>query len=296
MDTSQINIRDPFILCHNGIYYLFGTDSATVWQGRPDGFDCYTGTDLVNWDGPFKVFRQDDDFFSDRNFWAPECFEVDGRFFLITTFGAASRKKGVYALVADSPHGPFVMHSEGPLTPQDWSCIDGTLFIDQDGVPYLVFSHTFEDVPTGDMVAIRLSRDLKRVGGEPFVLFSAAGAPWARPVPFAKKEFGLDGDVFFTDGPCVHRLQNGKLLIIWSAWSDRGYAVGMSVSDSGAIEGPWRHLAEKLYPGNGGHGMLFRALDGQLKYTMHHPNETPLERPVFFDVVEDGDRLVLLNY
>ena len=32
-------------------------------------------------------------------------------------------------------------------------------------------------------------------------LFSAAEAPWARPIPFAKAEFDMGGDVYFTDGP-----------------------------------------------------------------------------------------------
>ena len=30
-----------------------------------------------------------------------------------------------------------------------------------------------------------------------------------------KAEFGMDGDVYFTDGPAVYRQQNGKLLILW---------------------------------------------------------------------------------
>lgn len=295
MLADSINIRDPFVLVREGIYYLYGTDSATVWQGRPAGFDCYTSRDLIQWDGPHRVFAPDEDFFADRFFWAPECHAFAGRFYLLTTLGAPGRKKGIYALVADSPLGPFVLHGPEPLTPPDWCAIDGTLFVDADGTPWLVFSHTFEDVPTGDMAAVELSQDLTHPVGQPRLLFQASNAPWARPVPFAKAEFGLDGDVFFTDGPCVHRLTGGSLMIIWSAWSDHGYAVGMAVSDSGRLTGPWRHLPEKLHPGGGGHGMLFRDLGGELKYAMHFPNETPLERPVFYSVVERDGRLWLTH-
>lgn len=29
MHTSEINIRDPFVLLHEGVYYLYGTRSET---------------------------------------------------------------------------------------------------------------------------------------------------------------------------------------------------------------------------------------------------------------------------
>ena len=40
---------------------------------------------------------------------------------------------------------------------------------------------------------------------------------------------------------------------------------------------------------DGGHGMLFRKLDGSLALTLHQPNRTPHERARFFDIEEaDG--------
>lgn len=290
MLNDSIHIRDPFILVHEGVYYLYGTDGDTVWQGRPTGFECYASEDLSNWHGPLTVFKADESFFADRFFWAPECHKYNDQFFLLTTLGAAGRKKGIYAMVADSPLGPFQLHTPDPLTPPDWCAIDGTLFVDEHSTPWLIFSHTFEDVPSGDMAAVRLSQDLTQTIGDPLLLFQAADAPWAKPVPFAKAEFGLDGDVYFTDGPWVHRMSSGQLIIIWSAWSDHGYSVGIAISESGHISGPWHHHPEKLLPG-GGHGMLFRSLEGELIYTMHAPNETPLERPVFYRVTESGDHL-----
>ena len=38
MKTDEINIRDPYILCDNGIYYLYGTRAETCW-GKAEGFD-----------------------------------------------------------------------------------------------------------------------------------------------------------------------------------------------------------------------------------------------------------------
>jgi hypothetical protein len=83
-------------------------------------------------------------------------------------------------------------------------------------------------------------------------------------------------------------------MIVWSSWSEQGYAVGMTVSEDGLIDGTWSHLKEKLYPGNAGHGMIFRTYDGTLKYLMHYPNDLYHERPCFFDLIEEKGRLRLI--
>ena len=44
---------------------------------------------------------------------------------------------------------------------------------------------------------------------------------------------------------------------------------------------------------DGGHGMLFRDFDARLWMTLHHPNDTPNERPMWLEVTEDLDRLAL---
>ena len=45
MKRGDINIRDPYVLVHDGKYYLYGTRSESCW-GEMDGFDCYVGEDL----------------------------------------------------------------------------------------------------------------------------------------------------------------------------------------------------------------------------------------------------------
>ena len=45
LNREKVNIRDPYILLHEGIYYLYGTRSATCW-GEADGFDCYKSENL----------------------------------------------------------------------------------------------------------------------------------------------------------------------------------------------------------------------------------------------------------
>ncbi|MCD8206299.1 MAG: glycoside hydrolase family 43 protein [Bacteroidales bacterium] len=293
MKTADVNIRDPYILLYDGKYYLYGTRSETCW-GPADGFDCYVSDDLEDWDGPIEIFHRPEGFFADESYWAPECYYYDGAFYLLTTLGAHDRKKGIYVLKSDSPTGPFEPYS-GELTPEDWTSIDGTLYV-EDGKPYMIFSHSFEDSPTGDMCMMELKPDLSGPASEIQVLFSAGEAPFAHPVPFAKEEFGMDGDVYFTDGPCVRDVPGIGLCMTWSSWGTNGYAVGLAVSESGKIAGPWKQIEEPIWPENGGHGMFFTDKDGNLLFLLHYPNDKYAERPCFKKMIVEDGTIVLEDY
>jgi hypothetical protein len=293
MKTNEINIRDPYILYHEEKYYLYGTRSATTW-GLADGFDCYVSEDMENWQGPIEIFHNNGDFWADRNYWAPECYFYQGAFYLVATFGSETRNMGTQILKSDSPTGPFKLHSDGPVTPREWKCLDGTLYFHDKGTPYMIFGHSFQDVPNGDMCAVELSRDLSTAVGEPWLLFEASKAPWSVPIPFAKQAFNIDGDVYFVDGPCMYRTESGKLLMLWSSWGEKGYAVGIAYSDNGEIDGNWHHLDTPLYGENGGHGMLFQNRNSELMYALHYPNDLYKERPQFKRIEEINDKLVLV--
>lgn len=291
MKTEDINIRDPYILVYQGIYYMYGTRSDTCW-GPAEGFDCYSSRDRKEWEGPVEIFHRPKGFFADRCYWAPECYFYKNAFYLVTTFGSGGEKKGIYILKAEKPDGPFQLYSQR-ITPDSWSCIDGTVYFEGD-TPYLIFSHSFEDSPRGDMCLMELSADLTKGVSEPMVLFSAAEAEWARPVPFAKEEFGMDGDVYFTDGPCVMQMEDGNLYMTWSSWGECGYAVGAARSSGGLVRGPWIQQKEAVYPANGGHGMLFRNQAGGTEFTLHFPNDKYKERPRFAEVIVENGKLKLI--
>ena len=79
MKLTDINIRDPYILCSGDWYYMYGTRAETCW-GAAEGFDCFKSKDLENWEGPFEIFHKPEDFWADRCFWAPECYEINGKY------------------------------------------------------------------------------------------------------------------------------------------------------------------------------------------------------------------------
>ncbi len=287
MKRNEINIRDPFVLVHEGIYYLYGTRGATCW-GEADGFDVYVSTDLENWEGPNVCFSNDGTFWATMNYWAPEVHEWQGRFYMFASFKHPDVCRGTAILCADSPMGPFIPHSDGCVTPSDWECLDGTMYISQTGKPYMVFCHEWVQVGDGEICAMELTDDLRAAAGEPKLLFRASSAEWAQWLDHSS---GSKGCV--TDGPFLWRTPDGTLMCLWAGFSKQGYTQAVAVSDNGEIDGQF-HQAEPLFWNDGGHGMVFRALDGQLYLTLHSPNSHLQERPCFHPLHELPDRLVLI--
>ncbi len=283
MRLEEINIRDPFVLPYDGVYYMYGTRAKTCW-GRADGFDCYTSRDLVAWDGPFEVFHKPEDFWADKNYWAPEVHVYKGTFYMFATFNSeALDKKGTMILSSKSPLGQFKIHSDGKITPDEWNCLDGTFYLSPEGKPYMVFSHEWMDIGDGQICAVELSEGLKRPVEEPRTLFSASQAqPWVKSITHRL----WDGPVYVTDGPFLHRLKSGELIMLWATMAGSGYAEGIARSDNGDISGNWSVDDKPLFDKDGGHGMLFETFDGELFLVLHQPNETPLEHPVFIKIDE----------
>lgn len=272
---SELRIRDPFVLpvAHDQRYYLYGTNCGHI-DGQ--GFAVYQSRDLKHWEGPSVAFRPPIGFWAQRDFWAPEVHRYRDRYYMFASFKANDGPRGTQVLVADSPLGPFEPWSDGPLTPWDWECLDGTLYVDDDELPWLVFCHEWLQVHDGRIVAMPLTDDLSRPAGQPQVLFKASEAPWAH------KE--VNQRDFVTDGPFLHRTESGSLVMLWSSFGVDGYAVGVARSTTGRITGPWRQYATPLYSKDGGHPMLFRTFGGELMMSLHTPNQSPGERAVFLPV------------
>ncbi|MGB4046019.1 MAG: family 43 glycosylhydrolase, partial [Halanaerobiales bacterium] len=173
--------------------------------------------------------------------------------------------------------------------PAEWMALDGTLFVDDKGDPWMVFCHEWVQIYDGTICAVKLTKDLKERAGEVVTLFAASEAPWTRSIRVVHGR-----DCYVTDGPFFYRTKNNKLLLLWSSFvEDNTYAIGFSHSESGAITGPWIHEEKPLYDQDAGHGMLFRNFDGRLMLTIHTPNKIGAERPIFIELIEENDSLYL---
>ena len=179
-------------------------------------------------------------------------------------------------LKADTPLGPYVIHSEGKITPDDWNSLDGTFYVSKEGIPYMVFCHEWLDLVDGEMCYVQLSPDLKKAVSEPVTIFKASDAkPWVRPEPNMK-----DGDFYITDGPFMYRKKDGELLMLWASYGENGYVEAIARSDNGEIDGNWSIDPVPLFDRDGGHGMIFADQNRKEYLVLHQPNDHPNERPV----------------
>jgi len=152
---------------------------------------------------------------------------------------------------------------------------------------YYLFLTFNEWVQLGDgtVEAIRLSPDLSEPAGEPIILFR--GSAVAR---------GLRGhDRFVTDGPFLYRTRTGRLLMLWSTFGWQGYMTLIAASESGLLQGPWTQLPRPLFYDDGGHAMVFRTFDERLMLILHHPNKSPGERALLFELEDTGDTLAIVQ-
>lgn len=288
--TGVEGLRDPFILVDNGVYYLYGTG---VYGGDWENtcWDCYIN-DSGNLTGEWRhldklVYERPEK--AEKMFWAPEVHKYNGFYYMIATYYSSDTEhRGCSILKASSPTGPFVEISDGHITPKNWDAIDGTLYVDYLGQPWLVFVHewTCTDDGVGRMAVAKLSDDLSRMISSPIELFRADSPQWTNAA--------------ITDGCFMHTTSDGKLLMLWSNNDCDGYTVAVAHSENDQVHGKWVHEAAPIYKRgtldhhDGGHGMIFTALDGQQYLAIHSPNapcEECKERTVFIPIEEQNGTL-----
>lgn len=297
--NEEIQIRDPFIFPYEKEkkYYMFGTTFAIGAGDKEPMFEVYVGTDLKTWEGPYAAFQPPAGYWGVRQYWAPEVFEIDGAFYMFATFkGGIGVHRGTAILRAEHPAGPYIPHSDGPVTPPEWECLDGTYYEDEEGQRWLVFCHEWTQIYNGKIKAIRLQHDLRSACGEAIDILEAGEMKWIRPF----RDESIEKEGFLTDGPFMYRAKDGELLLLWSSYSKKGYSeegfgaytVAIARSRSGRITGPWSHDEKLLLDRNTGHCSLFRSFENQLMISAHYPDR-PLksERPLFLPLEETEDGL-----
>lgn len=284
MRLNEINIRDPFIVPENGRYYMYGTRGKGCWESQKTpgmGFDVYISEDLETWSDPISVFEQSDDFWGTHNFWAPEVHKYNGKFYMFASFKNAERNRGTQILVSDTPDGKFTPITEYPVTPEEWMALDGTLYVDKNGDPHIVFCHEWSQIADGEICEMKLSSDLTKAVSQPRTLFKASDPYWARK----------ECDHWVTDGPFMYRGESGRLYMIWSSFTDSGYVQAVCYSDNGDIDGNFIHDLPLLAEKDGGHGMIFTGFDGKTYLVLHRPNLNPDERPALTQIIEKDGHL-----
>jgi arabinan endo-1,5-alpha-L-arabinosidase len=291
---SDLRWRDMCILPDqaSGTYYIVGPG------GR--GVRAYTSKDLINWEGPKMIYSAPSDVWGGIpivSIWAPELHFYKGKYYLFLTFDTRNKfseqwrnwlprvTRGSQILVSDSPEGPFVPFKNHSTLPVDMMTLDGTLWV-ENGTPYMVYCHEWVQVTNGAVGYVQLKDDLSDTVGIPKNLFRGSQAPWGK----ISEQYGCH----VTDGPYLYMGKTGKLYMIWTSGSQTGNALGIAISDSGKLAGPWRQQAEPVYKDNGGHGMLFKTFAGRLMMILHSPYNGNT-RPHIYEMEDTGETLRIVK-
>ena len=272
---------DPFIFPWEGKYYLYSTNAGST------GFKVYESDDLSKWTEKGYCLKKGEanSPVGDRNFWAPEVYRIDGRFYM---FYVTNENIGV--AVSDSPLGPFTKYSNDVLF-KNTKAIDPHLFIDDDGQMYLYY------VKFGGGNHIYGAKfDLKtcKVSSEKHLISTSEA--W-------EKQMGS-----IAEGPFMLK-RNGTYFLTYSAnhYESQGYAVGCATASSplGSFEkcdyNPILSRNDNIRAVGTGHHSFFTAENGELFIVYHRHNsltevqtrQTCIDRCGFVTDPDGRERIVV---
>lgn len=294
--TKNFKTRDPFITVdrQNNCYYLINSS----WEGNKGGLYAYKSEDLKRWKEIGFVFQAPDNYLGTDDYWAPDTYEYNGNYYAFVT--VSNNDLGILrgttilrsTTGVDGRYEPVLPNDRLNMTPSNMQCLDGALYVEDNGTPWMIFSVEWigPNVTNrdGEIWAQKLKKDLTDTDGEPHKLFKASEAMW----PTA-----MNGGGYVTDAPFIWKDEaTGNLIMTWSSFSPL-YSIGQAISTSGSVLGPWKHEPEPIFSSNGGHQMIFKDLEGNLKISFHSPNEatsTTSETLTIMDIkIKDGKFEVL---
>lgn len=204
IDIKDFLMRDPFVYVDTigEKYYIHGNAANNKI------INVYESKDLKKWKLLGNSFTALPDFWGKQDFWAPDMFEYHGKYYMSVTFSAPGYKRGCSLLVSDYPEGIYQPLVNGPVTPKEWTCLDATIYIENDQ-PYLLYCREWLEVVDGEIYIQKLSSDLKNTIGDPILLFKASSAPWVGNISAQ----GVTGKV--TDAPFIYKVSENQYVMLW---------------------------------------------------------------------------------
>lgn len=272
---SLVPLGDPFIMLYDNMYYAYGTNAE-------DGIEVYTSNDLNKWKKEAKLALHKNDTWASRWFWAPEVYNVNGKFYMYF-----SGDEHIGVAVSDSPLGPFKQEDKKAMLDSE-KAIDNSLFIDDDGKAYLFFDRFNDGL---NIWVAELNDDLLSIKAETMHPCIHVSQAWEEVWPRVN------------EGPFVIK-RNGLYYMTYSANSYESpfYGIGYATADN--IMGEWTKYSENPIfqkPGDlvgVGHGATFTDKEGNLRIVFHAHHDTTHIHPramyisdVYFQNEDGIDRM-----
>jgi beta-xylosidase len=279
---------DPFAFRAEGSYFLVGTTS------EHEGFQIYRSGDLAHWQRVGWALRKTPGFWVKDLFWAPEVRAYRGRYYMVYSGLLTGEKEAKLRLglaVSDRPEGPYA-NLYTPWFDAGYGAIDGDIFIDVNGKPYLFFSRNGSEkgYAYGKIYGVALAADLSKPLGAPKLLLQAS-QPWE--LVHAKVNR-------CNEGPTVFQ-HNGLYYMTYSANDTSTPAYGIGYATAKSPLGPWKKAASnpllKTMPGTGisgpGHNSIVASPDGKELWIVYHTHADPAHPSQ--DRVVNADRIAFTS-
>lgn len=323
----DVQFGDPYILkASNSMYYMVGTG------GVKDGFKMYSSVDLLEWQDEGTIYKSNTDTsWAVANFWAPELYEIEGKFYLF--YSADWRENPTNELenfrigvaVSDKPTGPYKDLYNRPIFDPGYPIIDANLYF-ENGKTYFYYSRCcyknpvesdvadwakemglFDEIEESWIYGVEIKSDFSGIIGEPQLLLRP-------PVSMSDKQAEWESRSV-TSGEVNRRWTEGSFIfkkdeiyyIMYSAnfFGGKNYAVGYATSTSPLgpfVKADNNPVLQKNIEQGGivtgtGHNSICMSPDGEDMLCVYHgrTEETGDERVVFIDkmkVDNDGTLIV----
>lgn len=214
-------IGDPYVLQHNGKYYMYATSSG-------DGFKVWESENLVDWieKGLALNRNSDGNIWGKGNFWAPEVKYFHGSFYMTYSAVGENDKMKIRIARSENPLGPFINWSAPFNNNDQFSYIDADLYLDADTAWLFYVKDCSENIVAGKHVSqiyvSRMKTDLKELDGSSKLILTPDQG-WE----------GINSDWLWNEGPFVMK-NNGTLYLFYSAnvYSSADYSVGVAMAQS----------------------------------------------------------------
>ena len=220
---------DPAALVVGDTVYVYaGHDGSKPGQGfvMPEWL-CYSSKDMKTWTAHGPVMRPEQFSFARAGTaWASHMVEKDGKFFFYTTLRRRENNQHCIGVaVGDSPTGPFKDARGTPLITDDMTTdsrrpnadIDPTVFIDDDGTPWLMWGN-------GDFYLAKLNRNMIELDGpvQKMPHENVAEGPWLF------KRGGIYYNVYAADVPGTkpEQIAYATAEKVTGPWTYRGLVTG----------------------------------------------------------------------
>jgi hypothetical protein len=188
---------------------------------------CYTSTDMKRWTPHDPIMKVTDFKWAVKDAWAPQMIPRNGKYYFYAPVNHDPTHPGmaIGVAVANDPLGPYVdargaalITSEMTLGPYLWPNIDPTIFIDDDGTPWLAWGNN--------------------------ICFLAKLKPTMTELDGPIQTLCLPN---YTEGPWLWK-HNGLYYLCYASFAHQGFPESISYGTAPKVTGPWKYRGEMTGP------------------------------------------------